>query len=96
MGYILPIIPYQYMQYTNRIQYREENLKDFGPVKETQPTFALALRARMESFALYQSERDTRNGDYSKYKELPLYDLKQKRVTLSHITGKGRVIDEYV
>lgn len=36
------------MQYSNRIQYRKENLEDFGPVKGTLPAFPIALKERMD------------------------------------------------
>lgn len=95
MGYILPINPYQYMQYSNRIQYREENLKDFAPVKGTLPVFALALKTRMDAQTFKnQAKTNPRPDGAAVYRKSSLHFV--KRVNASYITGKGLIIDEYV
>ena len=91
MGYILPINPYQYMQYSSRIQFREENLKDFAPVKGTLPVFALTLKARMDGHPPVFEVKRNPHSEYSK----STFEI-LKRVKTSHITGNGKIIDEYV
>ena len=95
MGYILPINPYQYVQYSNRIQFREENLKDFTPVKGTLPVFALALKTRLGGQTpMYQTKQNPRLDINAEYRK-STFDI-VKRMNVSRITGKGRIIDEYV
>lgn len=95
MGYILPINPYQYMQYSNRIQYREENLKDFAPVKGTLPVFALSLKTRMDAQTpMNQAKTNPRLDGAVEYRKNSFHFV--KRVNVSYITGKGLIIDEYV
>ena len=91
MGYILPINSYQYMQYSNRIQYRKENLEDFGPVKGTLPAFPIALKERMDRhIPVFEAKKNL----YSEYSKNTFRTV--ERMKTSHITGKGRIIDEYV
>lgn len=44
MGYILPMVPYQYMQYANRTEKRDR----FQPIREINPALPAILRAKSE------------------------------------------------
>ncbi|WP_019240542.1 MULTISPECIES: hypothetical protein [Bacillus] len=93
MGYIPPVIPFESIQYGNRVSYSDERLASYQNVKGIQPLFAAILHVKSEE-----------NGYNNPSKQKPAYiekkENKKRNVTIEqpfisapHITGKGVLID---
>ena len=48
MGYIMPVDHFQYVQYGNRVAFKEENKQAFQPIEGAKPIFPVLLQARTE------------------------------------------------
>ncbi|MBD3109885.1 hypothetical protein IEO70_16210 [Bacillus sp. AGMB 02131] len=94
MGYILPIVPYQSLAYANRIDYRNENMRSISSVKSRLPVLALSLKPQFSDVPMSHTHVYSRPDATTEYRKNSFQKMKQ--VNVSHITGKGYVIDCYV
>ena len=86
MGYILPITPFQSIQYSNRIEFERENRKD---IKSLVGNERIAPLSSLSSYTDYQQLLQT------KKQHQPITIEEQKKLT-SSITGIGLLIDVYM
>lgn len=96
MGYVPPVIPFQYIQYGNRIAYSEDRKEMFQHVKGTKPIFSAVLHAKNEEqpFDFTKKSIPIQNKRITNKVNNIEIDLVKKIVSAPHITGKGQLLDE--
>lgn len=93
MGYILPITPFQYMQYNNRVVSYKTAQQDHHPVSALPIIFPAILHAKSQEhpFSLNQQTIPSTKSSHN-----IINTNKRMFEHFPHITGKGALFDEYV
>ena len=93
MGYILPITPFQYMQYHNRVVSYKTAQQDHHPVSALPSIFPAILHAKSQEHPFSLNQQTILS-----IKSSPNVINVKTRVLehFPHITGKGALFDEYV
>ncbi len=94
MGYIMPVDHFQYVQYGNRVAFKEENKQAFQPIEGTKPIFPVLLQTRTEE---KQEEDHSEYQSYASKRQSAAYAPPRTRmVSAPSITGKGMLLDQLV
>ncbi|MGN1401550.1 MAG: hypothetical protein ACI4XL_08620 [Bacillus sp. (in: firmicutes)] len=94
MGYISPVVDYQYVQYSNRLLYQKEQKEKNLQVKRADSGFAASLDAGIAEKSTEHKERktDSRGSKFLTGSALPV----PIHAAFTVITGKGMILDVYV
>ena len=93
MGYIMPVDHFQYVQYGNRVAFKEENKQAFQPIEGAKPIFPVLLQARTEE----KQEEDPGEQSYATKRQSAAYaPPRTSMVSAPSITGKGMLLDQLV
>lgn len=95
MGYILPISCYQYMQYSNRVDFRSQANNNHNVVKATTSISSVSLLMKNEEHPyLFKQIQHSHKNISSITVANQVYERKSSQIP--YITGKGMIIDAMV